>query len=54
MYADDTNVTFAASNMIDFESQTNTELKSIDLRANKSMSLKLSLWSLARAKNCTI
>ena len=37
MYADDTNVTFAASNMIDLESQINSELKSINLwlRANK-------------------
>ena len=37
MYADDTNVTFAASNMIDLEIQINTKLKSINLwlRANK-------------------
>ena len=37
MYADDTNVTFAASDMIDLETQINTELKSINLwlRANK-------------------
>jgi len=37
MYADDTNVTFAASNSINLETQINTELKSIDLwlRANK-------------------
>jgi len=37
MYADDTNVTFAASNMIGLETQINTELTSINvwLRANK-------------------
>ena len=37
MYADDTNVTFAASDMLGFETQINTELKSINLwlRANK-------------------
>ena len=37
MYADDTNVTFAASNMIDLETQINTEQKSINLllRDNK-------------------
>ena len=37
MCADDANVTFAASNMIDLESQINSELKSINLwlRANK-------------------
>ena len=37
MYADDTNVTFAASDMPGFETQINTELKSINLclRANK-------------------
>ena len=42
MYADDTNATFAASNMIEFQSQINTELKSFNLRANKSMWPKLS------------
>ena len=37
MYADDTNVTFAASDMLGLETQINTELKSINLwlRANK-------------------
>ena len=37
MYADDTNVTFAASDMLALETQINTELKSINLwlRANK-------------------
>ena len=37
MYADDTNVTFAASGMLGLETQINTELKSINLwlRANK-------------------
>ena len=37
MYADDTNVTFAASDMPGLETQINTELKSINLwlRANK-------------------
>ena len=37
IYADDTNVTFAASNTIGLETQINTELKSINLwlRANK-------------------
>ena len=37
MYADDMNVTFAASDMVDLETQINTELKSINLwlRANK-------------------
>ena len=37
MYAYETNVTFAASNVIDLETQINTELKSINLllRANK-------------------
>ena len=37
MYADDTNVTFAASNMTDLDTQINSELKSINLwlRANK-------------------
>ena len=37
MYADDTNVTFAASDMLGLEAQINTELKSINLwlRANK-------------------
>ena len=29
MYADDTNVTFAVSNMIDLESQINTELRGV-------------------------
>lgn len=31
MYADDTNVTFAASDMLGLETQINTELKSINL-----------------------
>ena len=37
MYADDTNVTFAARNMISLETQINAELKSINLwlKANK-------------------
>ena len=37
MYADDTNVTFAASDMLGLETQVNTGLKSINLwlRANK-------------------
>ena len=37
MYADDTNVTFAASDMLGLETQINTELKSINLwfKANK-------------------
>ena len=37
MYADDTNVTFAASDMLGLETQINTELKNINLwlRANK-------------------
>ena len=37
MYADDTNVTFAASNMVDLETQINNELSSINiwLKANK-------------------
>ena len=37
MYADDTNVTFAASDMLGLEAQINTELKNINLwlRANK-------------------
>ena len=37
MYAYDTNVTFAASDMLGLETQINTELKSINLwlRANK-------------------
>ena len=37
MYTDDTNVTFAASDMLVLETQINTELKSINLwlRANK-------------------
>ena len=37
MYANDTNVTFAASDMLGLETQINTELKSINLwlRANK-------------------
>ena len=37
MYADDTNVTFAASDMLGLETRINTELKSINLwlRANK-------------------
>jgi len=37
MYADDTNVTFATSDMLGLETQINTELKSINLwlRANK-------------------
>ena len=33
MYADDTNVTFPASSMIDLETRTSTELKNV--RANK-------------------
>ena len=37
MYADDTNVTFATSDMLGLKTQINTELKSINLwlRANK-------------------
>ena len=37
MYAGDTNVTFAASDMLGLETQINTELKHINLwhRANK-------------------
>ena len=37
MYADDTNVTFAASNMVDLKTQINSELNSINiwLKANK-------------------
>ena len=37
MYVDDTNITFTASNMIDLETQINTELKSTNLwfKANK-------------------
>ena len=37
MYADDTNVTFAASDMLGLETQINTELKSINFlpKANK-------------------
>ena len=37
MYADDTNVIFAASDMLGLETQINTELKSINLwlKANK-------------------
>ena len=37
MDIDDTNVTFAASDMLDLETQINTELKSINLwlKANK-------------------
>ena len=37
MYADDTNVTFAASDMLGLETQISTELKSINLwlKANK-------------------
>ena len=37
MYADDANVTFAASDMLGLETQINTELKSINLwlKANK-------------------
>ena len=37
MYADDTNVTFAASDMLGLGTQINTELKSINLwlKANK-------------------
>ena len=31
MYADDMNVTFAASNMIDLETEINTELKSVNI-----------------------
>ena len=49
MYADDTNVTFAASDMLGLETQINTELKSINLwlRANKLKSPELksiNLW----------
>ena len=59
MYADDTNVTFAASDMLGLETQINTELKSINLwlRANKlslNVRQKLSLLSLARVKNCIL
>ena len=43
MYADDTNVTFAASDMPGLETKINTELKSINLwlRANKLRSLNV-------------
>lgn len=42
MYADDTNVTFAASDMLGLETQINTELKSINLRL-KTNKLSLSV-----------
>ena len=55
MYADDMNVTFAASDMLGLEAKINTELKNIYLwlRANKLWQ-KLSLWSLAHVKNCSL
>jgi len=42
VYADDTNVTFAASDMLGLETQINTELKSINLWL-KSNKLSLSV-----------
>jgi len=42
VYADDTNVTFAASDMLGLETQINTELKSINLRL-KTNKLSLSV-----------
>ena len=45
MHADDTNVTFAASDMLGLETQINTELKSINLW------LKVNKLSVSVAKN---
>ena len=59
MYADDTKVPFAASDIPGLETKISTELKSINLwlRANKlslNVRQKLSLLSLARVKNCIL
>ena len=53
MYADDTNVTFAASDMIGLETQINTELKNINLwlRANK-LSLNVAKTEFMVIRSC--